>query len=202
MGDINRPIEIASDDAEEPTVKYTVVVIGEIKAKQSPRLGTSTSMKSRGAGIGGGGKLPKLSLPRSWIYNPSERAMQEFAAKAREQLRVTGAPLIPHGPVGVKAIFCKRPPQTCFTNGDRTRPKGKLLKAFESTDKGYTTQMKPDTDNCLKLVLDALKGIGWKDDYQVCKIEATKCYDSFHPFDGRTIIQFFPLREEIQWKIN
>ena len=109
----------------------------------------------------------------------------------------TGYPLIPSGAVHVWVTFFKKPPQTCFTNGDRNRPKGHLLKASQS-QKEYTTAMKPDTDNCLKFVLDALKGVGWQDDYQVCKIEATKCFDSLPPFEGRTLVQFYHMQNMIE----
>lgn len=36
---------------------------------------------------------------------------------------------------------------------------------------------KPDADNILKTVCDALNGIAWKDDAQVIRAHVTKCYD-------------------------
>ena len=36
---------------------------------------------------------------------------------------------------------------------------------------------KPDLDNVLKTVCDALNGIAWKDDAQVVRAHVTKCYD-------------------------
>jgi Holliday junction resolvase RusA-like endonuclease len=35
---------------------------------------------------------------------------------------------------------------------------------------------RPDLDNYIKMVMDALNGIVWKDDAQVVSIEASKCY--------------------------
>ena len=35
---------------------------------------------------------------------------------------------------------------------------------------------RPDVDNYAKIVLDALNGIAWKDDAQVCELTATKRY--------------------------
>jgi crossover junction endodeoxyribonuclease RusA len=36
---------------------------------------------------------------------------------------------------------------------------------------------KPDADKLLRCVLDALTGVCWKDDSQVCAIQVMKCYD-------------------------
>lgn len=36
--------------------------------------------------------------------------------------------------------------------------------------------VKPDLDNCIKGIKDALKGIAWIDDSQVCQIDASKVY--------------------------
>jgi Holliday junction resolvase RusA-like endonuclease len=35
---------------------------------------------------------------------------------------------------------------------------------------------KPDLDNCIKLLMDALNGIAWRDDAQVVRLTATKRY--------------------------
>lgn len=44
---------------------------------------------------------------------------------------------------------------------------------------------RPDTDNCLKFVMDSLNGVFWKDDSQICSTEASKKYDDSSP---RTVI--------------
>jgi Holliday junction resolvase RusA-like endonuclease len=36
---------------------------------------------------------------------------------------------------------------------------------------------KPDIDNLAKAVMDALNGIVWKDDSQICELSAVKIYD-------------------------
>ena len=35
---------------------------------------------------------------------------------------------------------------------------------------------RPDVDNCSKLVLDALNGILWRDDAQICELSVTRRY--------------------------
>ena len=67
---------------------------------------------------------------------------------------------------------------------------GPLLFAAQTPAIQYSVRMKPDTDNCIKFVLDALNGVAWHDDYQVVQINATKCYDSLPPYGGRTYIEF------------
>ena len=48
---------------------------------------------------------------------------------------------------------------------------------------------KPDSDNYAKLVLDALNGVLWRDDSQVCRLFVEKAYcDPSHPAQGITLI--------------
>ena len=49
---------------------------------------------------------------------------------------------------------------------------------------------KPDLDNLVKLVKDAGKGVLWKDDSQVVKLEAIKVYSA----ENKTLISVFPAR--------
>lgn len=42
--------------------------------------------------------------------------------------------------------------------------------------KGTFHSKKPDLDNLVKLVTDALNGVAWKDDNQIVKVEACKTY--------------------------
>lgn len=145
-----------------------------------------------------GDPIPKPSVRRTsrgcGFYNPAAKDMKAFRAAAEEQISnedkqpdflFTGFPVFPAG-VGVVARiwFCKRPPNTFFINGDRTRPKHNALFS--------PCIVKPDTDNCVKFVLDALSKLVWEDDNQVHHIVATKIYDNEPPFEGRTIVELRP----------
>lgn len=50
----------------------------------------------------------------------------------------------------------------------------------ESCKRDYPT-VRPDLDNYIKLVMDALNGLVWKDDAQVCSITAHKTYSKTEP---------------------
>lgn len=53
------------------------------------------------------------------------------------------------------------------------KPKSKIRK---NSDPFPYPDSKPDLDNCIKLVCDALNGIVWKDDCQVVDIAASKAW--------------------------
>ena len=56
-------------------------------------------------------------------------------------------------------------------------PKSTPKKNIESMKLGLIRHTKrPDLDNLLKFLKDCLNGIIWKDDSQICRIEAVKCY--------------------------
>jgi Holliday junction resolvase RusA-like endonuclease len=94
------------------------------------------------------------------VYNPSSPDIAAFALKTR--------PFAPHaispGPVSVFLEFVFGRPVSHFTS--------RALRA------GAPVQhlSKPDTDNLVKFVLDALTGNFYNDDAQVHKLEAIKRY--------------------------
>ena len=49
-------------------------------------------------------------------------------------------------------------------------------KKAEANDQGIVPVVKPDIDNCIKGVFDALNGIAWKDDNQVVEVRSLKLY--------------------------
>ena len=161
-------------------LSFRIKKIGDPIPKPSPRFHAVLAKPMKGI---------KKAVPsiRRWISNPAETTMKQFRELARQQLllQTTTIPPIPHRYVWIKAWFCKKPPQDFFTGGDRTRPK-----PFMEQDNPIVRVMKPDTDNCVKFVLDSLSKVAWSDDDQVCSIEAFKFYDTFPPYDGRTVVEF------------
>lgn len=53
----------------------------------------------------------------------------------------------------------------------------------------YRPRRAGDLDNCLKIVLDSLRGIAWADDAQVCGIDARRYDDKANP---RVVVEITP----------
>ena len=49
-------------------------------------------------------------------------------------------------------------------------------KKWETIDQGKRPEVRPDIDNIVKIVMDALNGVAYKDDSQVVDISARKVY--------------------------
>jgi Holliday junction resolvase RusA-like endonuclease len=58
-------------------------------------------------------------------------------------------------------------------------PKSYSKKKTEQCRLNLITPGKPDIDNYLKIILDSLNGIVYKDDAQVCKCTVSKRYDDY-----------------------
>jgi len=93
-------------------------------------------------------------------YTPTKDPVNAFKAKvgqAAEQA-YQGPPL--QGPLALDLVFVlPRPGYLCW----KTKPMPRLF---------HTS--KPDADNLAKAVKDALSGLLWRDDCQVCKLTAEK----------------------------
>jgi Holliday junction resolvase RusA-like endonuclease len=136
-------------------------------------------------------KFPKCQF---WARNPRIQQMMEFREffKAQHMRQVTdwsknGFPLFPTGRVSVTAWFCRRPNDKYFINKDRNRPRPTLSNMTGIV--AASPVAKPDTDNCVKFLLDALSTVAWSDDNQVMEIHAFKCMDTIRPYEGRTIVE-------------
>lgn len=183
---------LASDDddnnGDEQVYKlkssYNILNLGNPLPKPSPRFNS----KFRGFK-----PKSKQAIIQTWTRNELSKEMKAFQGVCRAQLQEqlgTGGTFPIYKKkvtVDIKIWFCRRPPDTCFVNSDRTRPKGALLMSQKNATP-YCIYICPDTDNLLKFVLDSLKSVAWEDDNQVGCITAYKCHDCYPPFDGRTAV--------------
>ena len=96
-------------------------------------------------------------------YDPSAGDKADFLAKAMAHR--PEAPL--RGPVWLKVFaFFPRPKYYYRANGELKK------------DAPTAQSKRPDCDNILKFVADALNGIFWTDDAQICNASVYKAYDA------------------------
>ena len=103
------------------------------------------------------------------VYTPAKTKMFEQALKVLAKNQYIGMPF--QGPIGVK-IFIGIP-----------KPK--------SVDRVYP-HVKPDIDNYVKSICDALNQIVWVDDSQIIDLQVTKRYSNGH---GQLVVDVNRVRE-------
>lgn len=109
------------------------------------------------------------------LYTP-KHAVSEFKAAIRQEAGgMFSEPL--SGPIGV-SVECVFPRPKSMVWKTRPMPRAHHLK-------------KPDVDNVLKAILDALKSIAWRDDTQVVVCSITKCIGAGDE-QPRTEVQLWP----------
>ena len=129
--------------------------------------------RSRVAGAGG----------RAWVqtYEPaSNRDARAYVRHAaNEAMRKAGINELLIGPLELTVTFWTlQPTGKRVKDASRVRPDLLLQRLYPCA--------RPDTDNLVKLVLDALNRVIWRDDAQVCAIRADKRYTTTAP---RTEVQ-------------
>jgi len=99
-------------------------------------------------------------------YTPRETTLAENAIRiAWEE---AGALRLPDGPVLLRVVIAVERPQSHF------RRDGSL--SAEGLRNPEPHRRKPDLDNAVKLVMDALNGRAWRDDVQVIGVEARRLW--------------------------
>ena len=96
--------------------------------------------------------------PKCRVYKQKVGLVAKTAMRGKEPLR---------GPVKMSIIVYRGIPKSWT--------KKKKLSAMTG---GVYPTTKPDIDNLLKGIMDALKGICWGDDAQVVTVDARKVYDA------------------------
>ena len=109
---------------------------------------------------------PRFSRKSGTVYTPSKSA--KYEKEIRDSFLAAGGKMIPDGSyvtVAVDAYF-KIP---------KSYAKGKLLSCKYNINR---PDKKPDIDNVLKVVLDALNKVAYEDDKQVIEVRCRKWYSS------------------------
>ena len=153
---------------------YRVEIIGNPQPKPLPKFS---------AWIDNSGTLQRR------VFNTASQEMRDFGVAVKQMLQVRGSlseeqfPIWRnHHPVTLVMIFAMRPPNTMFEGRDRNRS----LRGGSNTVRPYNQT--PDVDNLVKFVNDALTGVAFEDDSQVCKVTTIKKWDTAAPYEGRTTI--------------
>lgn len=108
-------------------------------------------------------------------YDPSAKDKKDFLLQAKQY--APKSPIL--GVVMITVWFCVPRPKSHY----RTGKYAGMLKDKHKNQVWHTK--KPDIDNLLKLVMDSLNDVFWKDDSQICSVITQKLYDE----KPRTVIQ-------------
>jgi Holliday junction resolvase RusA-like endonuclease len=100
-------------------------------------------------------------------YDPKES--RDYKDTVAAQIVAQGPQFIKEGAIDVSMVF--------YLPRPKTLPKKIIMHV-----------KKPDIDNLMKGIFDAMKGIVWADDSQVCRIDAAKQYALEEPGVGITVI--------------
>lgn len=149
---------------------------------------------------GYGGLTAKILFAAGWVWRPWIHFYVGAEAEDRQEKmailwRAANLPCFEEGPLVLRAEFIfARPNGHLDARGNvrekflHTRPGGRGNKNREGQRTGG------DTDNLCKLIGDALNKVAYKDDGQVARIEAEKCYvDQAGADTPMTIFDLLPL---------
>lgn len=161
---------------------------GPPKAQQRPRIGKS----SRSSFVNG-----KI-ITHPVIYNPSQkeqRKMKEVIQQAiQPHIDASNQDVLFKDPVSIKAVikfFLPRP--ECHFRRGRSRS---VINFIEKKPRVHIG--KPDLDNLLKFVLDAMEGVVYKNDSHITSIKTTKSYDTVGACRGRILINLTEMPKDCQ----
>lgn len=143
----------------------SLTIMGEPKAQKRHR---SVNIKQMVSG-------KEITLTRQ--YDPSSSDKGDFLSIVQ-----SNAPLYPFDcPIKLEINLYFTRPKSHFKSGRNSH----ILKDNAKT--WHTS--KPDSDNCIKFIMDALNKIFWRDDSLICNITIIKMYD----LSPRTEINVTPL---------
>jgi len=147
---------------------YKLVIPGEPKSQQRHRSAIRHRGGCRGVEVKlGNGKIEKLYRKEDFFihnYDPSYKDKEEIRRMVR-----TLAPDVPFDePLEVTIFLYYARPKNHYRTGRNAR------KLKDSAP--YWKITTPDRDNADKIILDALKGMFWKDDSRVCAGPVIKQY--------------------------
>ena len=94
-------------------------------------------------------------------------------------------PIFGNLPIKLDLEFHMPLPNTFFVNRNRSNPLKIEMRELQQTP----VPKRPDLDNMVKFVVDALEGVFYKDDKCVVSTTSVKCLDLRPPHNGSTVIK-------------
>jgi Holliday junction resolvase RusA-like endonuclease len=167
-------IDLSFDDEDEEDDDVVIAPISTVRIFQLGPPFSKPSMRAVSKYSGHDKKSGKAKV-KNWVTNPAKRQLADFKATVVKQSKLQTKfqlPILKEGPVKVKVYFCRVPPVSNFINKDRTRPKGIIKAVQDGLASVPYVAIKPDTDNCVKFVLDGMSKTVWTDNAQVAQILA------------------------------
>lgn len=113
---------------------------------------------------------PRFSSRGGFVKAYEEKEMTAYKLRVSGWFRKTGSKPIENAPVSITLRFYVAPPKYLA--------KKKRQQALENET--IWVDKKPDLDNYVKAILDAINGIAYKDDGQIASLNAVKVY-SYNP---------------------
>jgi Holliday junction resolvase RusA-like endonuclease len=110
------------------------------------------------------------------VYDPSKKDKEELRRACLED-----SPIEPfEGAVSLEVQFAFKRPKSHYGTG-------KNATIVKASSPQYHTK-KPDTDNCIKYLMDALNGLYWKDDSIIDEVVATKTWAIDEPYTRMVVV--------------
>ena len=118
-------------------------------------------------------RVVRLKNGASTSYTPDKTVAYEELARQRfrQQWPSVELPFPDKTPVGVTITACFGIPKSASKKARASMIDGRI-----------SPTKKPDMDNVVKIVLDALNGFAWHDDAQVVDLSVSKIYTDQEPF--------------------
>ena len=195
---INNPIVINDsdedpDDEPEAPVIPADLMATELATVQTGQVTIAGPPRPKPSVRSGRGRNMSFSSQRHvpHMYQPGFRNAQRLKNRIVAELRRRGGGpyCFQHVPVAVRLWFFMARPNSDFISKRRER-------GLRDDKSNQWIVKVPDVDNCVKFVLDAIKGVFFADDRQVVSVRAWKLQDNDGLCNGKTKIEVKAFREE------
>lgn len=168
-----------------PGERLKIILSGRPRAQQRPRIGRAGQQSSN-----------STSRPRVLIYNPSHQAQNEMRQLLQEI--INSGPEVVVDRNGRDCFFQETVPLKAVIKFFLPRPNTHFKRNGRRNSENFTADRdtarrnhinRPDLDNMVKFVLDAMQGVVYSNDSHIVSLSATKSFDNRGSCNGRISIE-------------